>query len=214
MTLRLLVADDNAAMRKMVGLAFAGEDAVIETASSGDAALEMLHTFHPSVVLADVSMPGYSGYEVCEIIRQDPEFATIPVILLSGAFDHLDEEEAARVEANGWLTKPFDPSEMVTMVEKLLAESERRHVPDFQGGITDSSETAASVRHFHVTPRAVESYLGQNSILEIFEGAVLNRRHSTDWHIPDELVDRVAERVAEKMFPDIETLIRRMLERT
>ena len=110
MTLRLLVADDNVAMHKMVRLAFTGEDAVIEAVTNGEAAIDTLREFRPDVVLADVSMPGYSGYEVCERIRGDLDFAAIPVILLNGAFDPLDEEEAARVKASGHLTKPFDPS--------------------------------------------------------------------------------------------------------
>jgi len=252
MTLRLLVADDNAAMHKMVRLAFAGDDAVIETVSSGDAALEILNEFSPDAVLADVSMPGYSGYEVCELIRHDPRFAAVPVILMNGALEHFDEEEAARVEASGHLTKPFDPSEMISLVEKLLSESWSRQAHDSRDGKASQkedkaektgaeTETAAEISappagfidsgavlsaelqdvelhesasgktpeshaepaaprgFFHVSPRAWESYLGPDSILEIFDDETFDGKAVDCWQIPDELVDRVAERVMEKM---------------
>ena len=221
MTLRLLVADDNVSMQKMVRLAFAGENAVVEAVSSGDAALDILKAFRPDVVLADVSMPGYSGYEVCELMRQDPEFAAVPVILLNGAFDPIDEEEAARVEASGYLTKPFDPSEMIDLVEKLLLEQARPPDSDFSDNKTDGTDdTDAKFRNmtsgvpgdfFYITPGAWESYLGADCVLEIFDNRAFNRKTLENRRIPDELVDRVAERVAKKMFPDIETFIRRTL---
>jgi CheY-like chemotaxis protein len=249
MTLRLLVADDNVAMHKMVNLAFTGEDAVIEAVTNGDAALEMLKKFRPDAALIDVSMPGYSGYEVCELIRQDPEFSAIPVILLNGAFDPFDEEEAARVEANGHLTKPFDPSEMLKMVKNLVQESAGRPVPAFSGKkageidietapaaeisvwpveptgfpeieIRESAsgkipephtQPAAANDFFHVPPRIRASYLGPDSILEIFDSGTFDGKSVADLRIPDELIDQVAERVITKMFPDIERLIRRTL---
>ncbi|MCL2877805.1 MAG: response regulator [Acidobacteria bacterium] len=145
MTLRLLVADDNAAMRKMVTLAYTGENAVVEAVSSGDAAIGTLHKFRPDVVLADVSMPGYSGYEVCELIRRDSQFAAIPVILLNGAFDPLDVEEAARVEASGLLTKPFDPSEMIGLVEKLLLDPAHRLIHDFSDNTANETGTGTEI---------------------------------------------------------------------
>ena len=129
MTLRLLIADDNEATQKMVRLAFAGEDVVIEAVSSGDAALEILKEFRPDAALVDISMPGYSGYEVCELIRHDQEFASLPVILMSGALDLFDEDEAARVKASGHLAKPFNPSEMIDLVEELLPDVARSAEP-------------------------------------------------------------------------------------
>ncbi|MDR1728642.1 MAG: response regulator [Acidobacteriota bacterium] len=141
MTLRLLVADESGALQKMVRLAYATEDAEIEAVFSGDAALDILYEFRPDVVLAAVALPGYSGYEVCELIRQDPEFALTPVILLSGAFDPFDDEEAARVEASGHLTKPFDTSEMLDMIERLRPSPVRDRQPSHVGQWGDFEES-------------------------------------------------------------------------
>jgi len=167
MTLRLLIADDNASMRKMVQLAFAGEDAVIEAVASGDAALGILEEFRPDAALADVSMPGYNGYELCERIRRHPVFSDIPVILLTGAFDTFDENLSARVGASGRLTKPFNPSEMIDLLEKLLAETARRRASDLSDNKAESAERQDAL--FRVSPGAWQSFLGHDRILEIFD---------------------------------------------
>ncbi|MBN2339163.1 MAG: response regulator, partial [Acidobacteria bacterium] len=119
MTLRLLVADDSVTIQKMVRLAFGAEDAEVEAVSSGEAALEALRRFRPDIVLADALMPGIGGYELCERIREEPEFSRLPVILLSGTFEPFDPQEAERVGADGHLCKPFDTSELIDRVHSL-----------------------------------------------------------------------------------------------
>ena len=227
MTLRLLIADDNIATQKMVRLAFDGEDAVIEAVSSGDAALEALNGFRPNAALVDVFMPGYSGYEVCELIRHDPEFASIPVILLNGAFDPFDEDEAARVGANGHLTKPFDPSEMIAILERLLPKNAYSPATGFAGNETEEANTHPSAKKpylydesaisgtpsdsVNVTPRSLESYLGPNRVLEILDSEAFYGKTAADQRIPEELIDRIADKVVEKIAPDIETFIKQTL---
>lgn len=225
MILRLLIADDNVTMHKMVRLAFTGDDAVIVAVSNGYAAIEALKDFRPNIVLADVSMPGYNGYELCGLIRRNPEFTAVPVILLNGAFDPFDEMEATRVKASGHLTKPFDPSEMIVMVEKLLLESAHHPAAGLSGDEAEETGAAAEIStlplesavsgtpydFLHVAPQVCESYLGPDRILEIFDGETFNVKTAADWRIPEKLIDRVAEKAAEKMFPYIETFIRQIL---
>ena len=77
-------------------------------------------------MLADVFMPVRNGYEVCDYIKRESRFAHIPVVLLIGAFDPLDEKEAHRVGANGILKKPFVPPEpLISMVTGFLAGLEK-----------------------------------------------------------------------------------------
>ncbi len=81
----------------------------------------MIGTVQPDLVLADVHMPGLTGYEVCEKIRQKPEFSDLPVILLVGSFEPFDEAEAARVGASDFLTKPFQSiRQLIEKVGSLL----------------------------------------------------------------------------------------------
>lgn len=117
----ILVADDNSNIQKMVSLVFKEKGIRVVAVGNGEAACRKVPEVNPDVVLADVFMPVRNGYEVCEFVKQDPQFAEIPVILLVGAFDPLDEKEAQRVGANGVLKKPFVPPEpLVALVSSLL----------------------------------------------------------------------------------------------
>jgi len=191
MTLRLLVADDSVTIQKMVYLAFAGEDALIETVSDGDAAIDILREFKPDIVLADVSMPGYNGYEVCRLIRSDPVFSKIPVILLAGAFDPFDESEAARVRASGYLTKPFDTSGLIELIQKLQKDAISQAQP--ADGVENSAGNAPQRM---IDPRVLESFMGTNRILEIIDR---NPASEPEWSFPEEWIDRIAEKVRARL---------------
>jgi CheY-like chemotaxis protein len=91
---RILVADDNTNIQKMVVLAFQERGVEVIAVGNGEAAVRRLPDANPDLVLADVFMPVRNGYEVCEFVKKDPRFAHVPVILLVGAFDPLDEKEA------------------------------------------------------------------------------------------------------------------------
>lgn len=121
----ILVADDNSNIQKMVSLAFQEKGIRVVAVGNGEAACRKVPEVRPDVVLADVFMPVRNGYEVCEFVKQDPEFAQTPVILLVGAFDPLDEKEAARVGASGVLKKPFVPPEpLINLVSSLLGKTD------------------------------------------------------------------------------------------
>ena len=120
MSKKLLLADDSVVIQKLVGLSFANEDVEIVTTDNGDDAVVMAREVTPDVVLADVVMPGKSGYEVCEAIKQDPALAHIPVLLLTGTFEAFDEARAQAVGANGQITKPFEAQALVERVSDVM----------------------------------------------------------------------------------------------
>jgi CheY-like chemotaxis protein len=171
MTLKIFVADDSATIQKVVGLAFSGEDVTIEAVSDGDAALDSIKKFRPDVVLADVVMPGCNGYEVCSRIKEDPEFSTIPVILLVGAFEPFDELEAARVKSNGCLTKPFDTSELTQMIRSLISQ---RPVLQQQPATGTQQQEVASGLKGRTSTTILNSFLGSNRILDLFDPETVN----------------------------------------
>ncbi len=126
---KILVADDNSNIQKMVTLAFKGEGIDVVAVGNGEAAVKKTIEIVPDLVLADIFMPVRSGYEVCEFLKQDPRFSHIPVVLLAGAFDPFDEREAQRVGADGVLKKPFVPPDpLVTLVKSLLAKNAEKLV--------------------------------------------------------------------------------------
>jgi CheY-like chemotaxis protein len=121
---KILVADDNSNIQKMVGLALKDQGIEVVAVGNGEAAVRKISDLRPDLVLADVFMPVRSGYEVCSYVKQDPTLAHIPVILLVGAFDPLDEQEAQRVGADGVLKKPFVPPDpLISMVKSALARA-------------------------------------------------------------------------------------------
>ena len=121
---KILVADDNSNVQKTMALALADLGVEVVSVNNGEAAVRKLADVSPDLVLADIFMPVRNGYEVCEYVKKDSRFAHIPVILLVGAFDPLDEREAQRVGADGILKKPFVPPDpLITMVKTLLDRS-------------------------------------------------------------------------------------------
>jgi CheY-like chemotaxis protein len=119
---KILVADDNSNVHKTVTLALADLGVEVVSVNNGDAAVRKLPDVAPDLVLADIFMPVRNGYEVCEYIKKDSRFSHVPVVLLVGAFDPLDEREAQRVGADGILKKPFVPPDPLIMMVKTLLD--------------------------------------------------------------------------------------------
>lgn len=118
---KLLLADDSVTIQKVVNLTFADEGIEVITTGDGDSAMEKMRDAAPDLVMADVNMPGLSGYEICERIKQNEETRQTPVILLVGSFEPFDEEKAHAVGADAFLTKPFQSiRQLVTKVTSLL----------------------------------------------------------------------------------------------
>jgi len=118
---KILVADDNSNIQKMVGLALKDQGIDVVAVGNGEAAVRKIADLRPDLVLADVFMPVRNGYEVCQFVKMDAALSHIPVILLVGAFDPLDEQEAQRVGADGVLKKPFIPPDpLISMVKSAL----------------------------------------------------------------------------------------------
>lgn len=152
----ILVADDNSNIQKMVSLAFQEKGIRVVAVGNGEAACRKVPEVRPDLVLADVFMPVRNGYEVCEFVKQDPEFAETPVILLVGAFDPLDEKEAARVGANGVLKKPFVPPEpLISMVNSFLGRTEP--VPEEQPAPEPEPEKHADYSNIQYTTTRPQS---------------------------------------------------------
>src|SRR3981081_4394092 len=108
----------------MVGLALKDQGIDVVAVGNGEAAVRKISEIRPDLVLADVFMPVRNGYEVCKYVKDDPALKHIPVILLVGAFDPLDEQEAQRVGADGVLKKPFVPPDpLISMVKSALARA-------------------------------------------------------------------------------------------
>jgi CheY-like chemotaxis protein len=125
---KILVADDNSNIQKMVGLALKDHGIDVIAVGNGEAAVRKIADIRPDLVLADIFMPVRNGYEVCQFVKSDSTLSHIPVILLVGAFDPLDEQEAQRSGADGVLKKPFVPPDpLISMVKSALVRAGVAH---------------------------------------------------------------------------------------
>ena len=116
----LLLADDSATIQRVVELTFASEDIDVVTVGDGTRAIEAIERDEPDIVLVDVSMPGRDGYEVASFVRSDPARDRIPVVLLTGAFEPLDESRCDAIGRHEVLVKPFEPRQVIGKVRELL----------------------------------------------------------------------------------------------
>jgi CheY-like chemotaxis protein len=118
---KLLLADDSVTIQRVIELTFADEDVQVIAVSNGQDAIDRVQRDPPDIVLADAGMPERNGYEVAQFIKGTPAFAHIPVVLLTGAFEPVDEARAKSVGCDGVLVKPFEPQIVISRVKELLA---------------------------------------------------------------------------------------------
>ncbi len=126
---KLLLADDSITIQKVIAITFANEDYTITTVSNGDEAIQKAQELNPDLIMADVVMPGKDGYEVCEIVKKDPQLKDIPVLLLTGTFETFDEQRSIQVGANGYITKPFESQTLIDKVNQLISEQKKPAAP-------------------------------------------------------------------------------------
>jgi CheY-like chemotaxis protein len=137
---KLLLADDSVTIQRVIELTFADEDIHVLAVGDGKKAIASIQSDRPDIVLADVGMPERDGYEVAAFIKTNSELAHIPVLLLTGAFEPIDEARARAVGCDGVLVKPFEPQMVINRVKDLLAG--RRPAAAWSG----TSQPAGSTR--------------------------------------------------------------------
>lgn len=123
MTIKLLLADDSITIQKLVELIVTDEGFEIKATNNGEEALAAITSFQPDIVLADTEMPKINGYQLCEKIKQDPIMHHIPVILLTGAFEPINDELVKQVQADDVIIKPFQPQELISKINAALTIS-------------------------------------------------------------------------------------------
>ena len=121
MAQRILIVDDEANIRDLVSLYLLKESFSIETASTGPEAIERFAEFGPSLVILDVMMPGMDGFEVCRELRRQTD---TPILMLTSRNEDIDKIVGLELGADDYMTKPFNPREMVARVKAILRRFE------------------------------------------------------------------------------------------
>lgn len=123
---KVLIADDNPQILELLEAYLEPLGVTICTAKDGQAALDMLDSEQPDLVLLDVMMPKRSGFEVCRELKSDPRYNATPVIMVTALNEVGDLERAKESGADDFLVKPVNKLELLQRVRTLLS---RRHQP-------------------------------------------------------------------------------------
>jgi CheY-like chemotaxis protein len=119
-TKTILIADDEPQLRLLVRTTLEDDNHVIHEAEDGQEALEVANQVNPDLFLLDNMMPRLDGITVCRRLREDPQFRDRPIIMLTAKTQQQDIALGKAVGVNHYLTKPFSPLELITLVEAVL----------------------------------------------------------------------------------------------
>ena len=116
---RVLVVDDDDVIRQLITVNLELEGFEVHTATDGEDCLAKVKDVAPDVVTLDVMMPRLDGWDTAARLREDPETAHLKLVLLSARAQEADKARGEGIGVDGYLTKPFDPDELVDTVRRL-----------------------------------------------------------------------------------------------
>lgn len=215
MTRKLLLADDSVTIQKVVELVLSGEGFEIRSANNGEEALAVMPEFRPDIVLSDIEMPVMDGYKLCKSIKTDPDTRDIPVILLAGVFEPINEELARDSGADERIIKPFESQELIGKINAVLAikeaqEAETAEAVEVDSGEADEYISDDEIMAFGEIPLepAAEGYgFGETLLEEIEEAAAPESETLVAEEIPEEKhEERVKEGILLQALPAPEVL--------
>lgn len=119
MALKILVCDDERTIVRLIQVNLEKNGYEVVTAYDGKEGLEKVRSERPNLLVLDVMMPYMDGFEVLKTLRKDPEFESLPVIMLTAKAQDKDVFEGYHYGADMYLTKPFNPIELVQFVKRL-----------------------------------------------------------------------------------------------
>ena len=118
---RILVADDEPALLRLLEFVLGRRGYIIQGVTNGNAAVEVLKNESPDLAILDVMMPGLDGYEVLTFIRETAHLEGLPVVMLTARAQLDDIQLGLSLGADAYLAKPFDPEELLSVVESLIS---------------------------------------------------------------------------------------------
>ena len=125
MALSVLVVDDDPVILRLLQVNFELEGIDVVLAVDGEEGLKLAQSDPPDLVISDIMMPKVNGLELLAALRSSPDTASLPVILLSAKAQVADVQRGLELGADDYVTKPFDPLELIDRVYKVLAKSRR-----------------------------------------------------------------------------------------
>ncbi len=118
----VLVVDDEPDIRLILQARLEAAGYRVETAGNGLEALNRIRTQPPDLVILDLMLPGMDGFAVCAMLKRDQRFSHIPIVILSARSQVQDKKTGASLGADAYITKPFQPQELLSTIEQLIEQ--------------------------------------------------------------------------------------------
>ena len=119
MTKKVLIVEDERDIRDLICATLDSENFEIICAKDGGEALEIVRANSPDVIVLDIQLPKINGDEVCRLLRADPKLSSIKVLMLSGVTQNIGSQKSRLVGADGYITKPFSPLQLLAKIKSL-----------------------------------------------------------------------------------------------
>ena len=123
--MQILIADDELIMLKIIELRLKKDGHEIIATSDGKQALEQIKLYDPDMIIADIMMPFTSGLEIVSMVKHDPLYRNVPIIILSSMGQENVVLEAFNLGADDYITKPFSPNELSMRVKRLTFAADK-----------------------------------------------------------------------------------------
>lgn len=119
---KVLIVDDEEKVRKLIEVTLSVNELEVLHASSGDQGLKLAREAKPDIILLDIMMPGgLDGFDVCRLLKEDPDTMDIYIIMLTAKGQKVDKERGLASGADDYVVKPFSPMELMDKIDKILA---------------------------------------------------------------------------------------------
>ena len=119
----ILIVDDEPSIVVPIQFLMEQQGYRVMTANRGEDALDLIYQYKPDLVLLDIMLPGMDGYEVCEIVRLNPNYQDVKIIFLTAKGREVEIAKGLALGADAYITKPYSNDELVAKVKELLEET-------------------------------------------------------------------------------------------
>ena len=120
MAKEILIVDDEPSVVVSIQFLMEQQGYRVMIAERGDDALDLIYQYKPDLVLLDIMLPGIDGYEVCEIVRLNPEYRNVKIIFLTALGREVEIAKGLAIGADAYITKPYSNAELVAKVKEVL----------------------------------------------------------------------------------------------
>jgi two-component system phosphate regulon response regulator OmpR len=205
MTARVLIVDDDERLGQLLTEYLGRFSFDVTTAVHPDAALRLVRSLQPDIVILDVMLPGMDGFAVCKKIR---EFSRVPIVMLTARGDVMDRIVGLELGADDYLPKPFEPRELVARIQAVLRRGTTTDADVLRAGALEVNWTARSVRLAGNELDLTSAEFELLGLLVRSRGRVLSRERimdetrGVDWDAYDRSIDVLVSRLRQKLGDD------------